>query len=68
LFVQASQKHLDIQWHFICNLVSDKSIQVFKVNGRNNIADLFTKPLPQQLHEQYVQKLGSDWKWRHVVL
>jgi hypothetical protein len=61
-------KHLDIRWHFIRDLVSEKTVEVRKVKGKENVADIFTKPLPCHLHETFIQELGLDWKRRCVVL
>jgi len=31
---------------------------VKQVPGNNNVADIFTKPLPKSSHEKYVYQLG----------
>jgi hypothetical protein len=61
-------KHLDIRCHFIRDLVSEKTVEVHKVKGKENVADIFAKPLPRHLHETFIRELGLDWKRRCVVL
>ncbi|KAL9235697.1 hypothetical protein vseg_010436 [Gypsophila vaccaria] len=51
-------KHIDIQYHFIRKLVADEKI-VLKFCGTNEqIADIFTKSLPQGKHQFFMTELG----------
>ena len=38
-------KHIDIQYHFICDLVKEKVISLEHIFTKNQLVDLFTKPL-----------------------
>ena len=51
-------KHIDIRYHFIRDLVHEGELKVESVRGDANPADLFTKPLPRQLHEKYIIELN----------
>jgi hypothetical protein len=39
-------KHIDIQYHYIRELLECRSITLIQVNTTENVADIFTKPLP----------------------
>ena len=39
-------KHIDIRHHYICNLLESGAIAIEYVPSAENLADLFTKPLP----------------------
>lgn len=39
-------KHIDIQYHFIREAVSDKKIELVKIDGKLNPGDSFTKVIP----------------------
>lgn len=59
-------KHIEQQYHIICNYVYDKKyIVVLKVASANNVADPLTKVLNQQKLETHLEKMGlrymSDW-------
>ena len=38
-------KHIDIQYHFICNAVLDNKVQLYYIKGSENPADMYTKNL-----------------------
>ena len=38
-------KHIDIQYHFIRDLVEEKVISLEHISTENQLVDLFTKPL-----------------------
>ena len=40
-------KHIAIKYHFLRELVQDKEVRLEYVNTREQIADIFTKPLPK---------------------
>ncbi|MCO5573051.1 hypothetical protein L7F22_026816 [Adiantum nelumboides] len=42
----AKTKHMLVKYHFICNVLEDKHMQLVKVHTDNNPADLFKKGLP----------------------
>ena len=41
-------KHIDIRYHFIRELVEDRTISIEYVDTLNQLADIFTKPLDSQ--------------------
>ena len=51
-------KHIDIKHHFIRNLIRDNQVKLDYVSTKENIADLFTKPLNKNLFNTIVPKLG----------
>jgi hypothetical protein len=55
----ARTKHIDIAHHFLRDLISDGTLNTIYVNTRDNLADLFTKGLPRELHEDLTYRIGS---------
>lgn len=53
-------KHIDIRAHFIRDCVNKRLIDVLRVAGKENIADIFTKSLSRILHANGVKLLGLD--------
>ena len=51
-------KHIDIKFHFIRNLVFDGMISLMHCSTENQLADLFTKPVPIQKHIYLRSMLG----------
>ena len=54
----AKSKHIDIQHHFIRDVVSDGSVTVSYVPGEENPADLFTKGLARVKHIKFTADIG----------
>jgi hypothetical protein len=54
----ARSKHIDIQHHFIRDAVASNKVSVHHCASEDNLADIFTKPLPRVQHEEQVRKLG----------
>jgi hypothetical protein len=50
-------KHIDIWYHYIRERVADGDIKVTHIPSSENIADIFTKPLPHVVHERMVSLL-----------
>ncbi|GFT73384.1 retrovirus-related Pol polyprotein from transposon TNT 1-94 [Trichonephila clavipes] len=38
-------KHIDVRYHFLRNLIYDKVFQIKYIGTKNNLADIFTKPM-----------------------
>jgi hypothetical protein len=53
-------KHIDLRYHFIREAVEEGKIKMNYVPTNENVADIFTKPLPRARHEELVAKLGLD--------
>ena len=61
--VQESQsKHIDIHYHFICECVTSKKIELMFIPGTEDPADLFTKNLGRILFHKFRSQLGLDFK------
>jgi len=63
----ARSKHIDIQHHFVREKIVSNEIVVFHCPSAENIADIFTKPLPAPAHEYLVSKLNMDTEFRGSV-
>ena len=51
-------KHIAIKYHFLRELVQDKEVKLEYVNTKEQIADIFTKPLPKDAFLYLRDKLG----------
>jgi hypothetical protein len=51
-------KHIDIAHHFLRDLISEGTINTVYVNTRDNLADLFTKGLSRDLHDDLTSRIG----------
>jgi hypothetical protein len=54
----ARSKHIDMRHHFIRDTVASHEVSVHHCASGDNLADIFTKPLPRNQHEEQVHKLG----------
>jgi len=53
----ARTKHIELSYHFICELVSTGFLQDLFVRSNNQLADLFTKGLPSSTFHSFRDKL-----------
>ena len=53
-------KHIDIRAHFIRNQVNSGTIDVIRISGKENPADVFTKSLARVLHANALRMLGVN--------
>ena len=51
-------KHIPIKYHFLCEQVVEHNIRLEYVNTKEQIADIFTKPLPREAFDYLRQKMG----------
>ena len=51
-------KHIDIRHHYIRELIKSGTIILEQVSSADNLADLFTKPLPRDHHQQLLTALN----------
>nr|CAD1823506.1 unnamed protein product [Ananas comosus var. bracteatus] len=51
-------KHIEIRHHFIRDQVANGNIQMVHVSTQNQLADIFTKPLPLEIFSWCCQGLG----------
>ncbi|XP_051221264.1 uncharacterized mitochondrial protein AtMg00810-like [Lolium perenne] len=50
----ARTKHIDIDFHFVRERVSKKLLQIKFISSKDQLADIFTKPLPLPMFEMVV--------------
>ena len=53
----ACTKHIDVRYHFICEAVEDGKVMVQYILTRDNISDIFTKPLTKAKFQELVELL-----------
>jgi len=51
-------KHIDIRHHYLRDIVKSGEITIEQVASAENLADLFTKPLPRDLHHRLLIALN----------
>ena len=54
-------KHIDIHYHYVRQLVEEKIIELFFVEGAENPADLFTKNLASPKFVKFREQLGLEF-------
>ena len=53
-----STRHILRKFHYIREIVEHGDIKIVKVHSDLNLADPFTKPVPQAKHEEHADKIG----------
>jgi hypothetical protein len=56
--MRSKMKHIPIKYHFLREQVAEKNIRVEYVGTKEQVADIFTKPLPREAFEYLHQRLG----------
>jgi hypothetical protein len=56
--MHSKMKHIPIKFHFLREQVAEKNIRVEYVGGKEQVAYIFTKLLPQEALEYLRQRLG----------
>ena len=51
-------KHIPIKYHFLREQVSQKVVKLEYVDTKEQVADIFTKPLPKESFEHLKQNMG----------
>jgi hypothetical protein len=51
-------KHIPIKYHFLREQVVEKNIRVEYVGTKEQVVDIFTKPIPREAFEYIRQRLG----------
>ena len=54
----AKKKHITIKYHYVRELEEEKQVKMEYINSKENIVDIFTKPLPKDVFEYLRGKLG----------
>ena len=50
-------KHINIAHHFLRDLVQDSVLNLVYIKTEDNLADIFTKPLPKKVHQDLMYKI-----------
>ena len=50
-------KHIPIKYHYLREHVSQKTVKLEYIDTKEQIADIFTKPLPKEVFELLRQKM-----------
>ena len=58
LVMHTKTKHIAITYHYLRELVHDKEVRMEYVNTKEQLTNMFTKPLPKDAHEYLRAKLG----------
>jgi hypothetical protein len=56
----AHTKHVEVDYHFIRDRVAKKEIQIRFISSQDQLADVFTKPLPTSSFTAFRFKLRVD--------
>jgi hypothetical protein len=56
--MQSKTKHIPIKYHFLREQVAEKNIRVEYVGTKEQVEDIFKKPLPRESFEYLRQRLG----------
>lgn len=56
--MHSKTKHIPIKYHFLREQVANQAVQLSYIPSKEQIADIFTKPLPTAQFEYLRQKLG----------
>ena len=58
LVMHSKTKHIPIRYHFVRDQVSQKVVKLVYIDTKEQIADIFTKPLPKEAFEHLRHNLG----------
>lgn len=53
-------RHIKRKYHFIRQCIKDSEVYVTYVESRNNVADVFTKPLDETTFERLARRARND--------
>jgi hypothetical protein len=51
-------KHIDIRYHFICEVIEDEKLELKYVPGEENLTDILMKLLTPETFENMTEQLG----------
>ena len=51
-------KHIERKYHIIRDIIARGDVVVAKIESENNLADPFTKALPQRTFESHLEEMG----------
>ena len=58
LVMHSKTKHIPIKYHFLREQVLEQKVKLEYVPSKEQVVDIFTKPLPRETFEYLIQKLG----------
>ena len=58
LVMHSKTKHIPIKYHFRCEQVLEQKVKLEYIPSKEQVVDIFTKPLPRETFEYLRQKLG----------
>jgi len=58
-------KHINIRYHYICDVIKQEKIDLAFIKGSKNPADILTKNLGQILFRRFVPSLGIEFSPRN---
>ena len=61
-------KHIDVRFHFIRDYVKEGNVELLHVARQDQVADIFTKPLPKRLFDKYEKMIGMTDGQEHLSL
>ena len=59
--ISQRSKHIDIWYHYICEVIDKGFVKIFFIDGNDNPADLFTKNLGRVKFEKFRAQLGLEF-------
>ncbi|GKA97476.1 retrovirus-related pol polyprotein from transposon TNT 1-94 [Tanacetum coccineum] len=57
-FQHSQAKHIDVRYHFIKDQVENGIVELYFFRTEYQLADIFTKPLPREIFNFLIEKLG----------
>ena len=55
--MHSKTKHIPIKYHFLCEQVLEQKVKLEYVPSKEQVADIFTKPLPREAFKYLIQKM-----------
>ena len=56
----AKTKHIEVKYHFLCQVLEDKHLELVKVHTDHNLADFLTKSLPSNKFAHCHELMGIE--------
>ena len=56
--MHSKKKHIPIKYHYLREHVSEKIVKLEYIDTKEQIAEIFTKPLPKEAFERLRQNMG----------
>ena len=68
--MHSKTKHIPIKFHFLQEQVTEKNIKLEYTGTKDQVANIFTKPLPRETFEHLREKLGVilSPNWIHLSI